>query len=62
MRVTFMARMEDEGVVRSCFTQDIEAHYEGRPPAFGLDALIEQIGVVMTANLAKVFVAVQHET
>jgi hypothetical protein len=33
----------DEAIVRSCFTQDVCAHYDGRPPVSGLDALMAQI-------------------
>jgi hypothetical protein len=33
----------DEAVVRSCFTQDVRAHYDGRTPVAGLDALMAQI-------------------
>jgi len=35
----------DRAVVRSCFTQDVRAHYDGRPPVSGVDALIDQIAI-----------------
>lgn len=33
----------NEALVRRCFTQDVQAHYDGRPPVSGLDTLMEQI-------------------
>jgi hypothetical protein len=32
-----------EQQVRSCFSEDVQAHYHGRAPVRGLDALIESI-------------------
>ncbi len=29
--------------VRSCFTEDVQANYDGRPPVRGIDALIDSI-------------------
>ena len=29
--------------VRSCFTEDVQANYDGRPPVRGLDALMDSI-------------------
>jgi len=33
----------DQGLMRGCFTQDVQAHYDGRPPVSGPDALMDQI-------------------
>lgn len=41
----------DRGLVRSCFTEDVAAHYEGRTPVRGVEALIAQI--VLFDNLAS---------
>src|SRR5471032_823329 len=29
--------------VRNCFTEDIQAHYDGRPPARGIDAMMNSL-------------------
>jgi len=40
-----------EATVRSCFVQDVQAHYDSRPPVSGLNAFIEQISLFR--NLAS---------
>jgi len=45
MRYFNAADCADRAGVRSCFTDDVTAQYEGRPPVRGLDALIEQIAL-----------------
>lgn len=45
MRYFHGADRADKALVRSCFTEDVQAHYEGRPPAHGADALLAQIAL-----------------
>ena len=45
MRYFNAADCGDVQGVRACFTHDVWAQYEGRPPVQGLDALIDQIAL-----------------
>jgi hypothetical protein len=51
MRYFNAADRGQKEVVRSCFTDDVWAKYEGRPPVRGVDALMEQIALFR--NLAS---------
>ena len=45
MRYFNAADRSDRKAVRSCFTQDVSAQYEGRPSVRGVDALMAQIAL-----------------
>jgi len=51
MRYFHGADSGDRALVRTCFTDDVHAQYEGRPPVQGLDGLIAQIALF--ENLAN---------
>lgn len=45
MRYFHAADRGDKTLVRSCFTEDVQARYHGRDPVFGADGLIAQIAL-----------------
>jgi hypothetical protein len=45
MRYFHGADSGNREVVRACFTEDVAAHYDGREPTRGVDALIGQISL-----------------
>jgi hypothetical protein len=51
MRYFNAADRGQKDLVRSCFTEDVWAQYEGRPPVRGVDALLSQIALF--GNLAS---------